>query len=144
MAACECTVSSPVGVVFRGEIASVVVPAVDGELCILPRHAPLLASLGFGELRVKRARSEGAGSPSGGLERYFVDGGFVQVLKNHVTVLAASVEPLASLEASRLTEALEALSRERPPGHCTAEEWQAYEKAVELTRKKIRLARARG
>lgn len=143
MAVCECTVSSPVGVVFQGDVASVVVPAVDGELCILPRHAPLLASLGFGELRVRRPGAQGSGSPASVVDRYFVDGGFVQVLKNHVTVLAASVELLERLEASDLTEALEDLSRSRPPGSCTPEEWQAYERSVARTRTKLRLAGAR-
>ena len=48
------------------------VPAVDGELGILPRHAALVAALGFGELRIEEE--------SGKKGRFFLEGGFVQVM----------------------------------------------------------------
>ena len=71
-------VVTPEKPVYVGEADSVVVPAHDGEIGILPRHARLLASLGVGELRARRGAE---------VRRFFVDGGFVQVRDNLVTVL---------------------------------------------------------
>lgn len=77
------TVISPESAVFDGEAESVVAPAFDGELGILANHAPLMTVLGSGVLRVK----------SGGVTRKFqVRGGFLQVIKNSVRVLAEHVQ----------------------------------------------------
>ncbi len=76
------TVISPEAAVFDGEAESVVAPAFDGEIGILANHAPLMTVLGHGELRVE----------SGGMTRRFaVEGGFLQVVRNTVRVLAERV-----------------------------------------------------
>jgi len=99
--------------VFQGEADSVVVPAHDGELGILPRHARLLAALGVGELRT---------TVDGAVHRFFVEGGFVQVRADRVTVLcdrASRLEDLdpqaarAEAEAARATHAADAARLER-------------------------------
>ena len=71
------SVISPESVLFEGEADSVVAPAYDGEVGILTGHAPLMALLGDGELRLggKSAR------------RFKVSGGFMQVLNDHVRVV---------------------------------------------------------
>jgi len=73
------SVITPEGSVFEGSAESVVIPAWDGEIGILQGHAPLMALLGEGQLRVRRHRET---------ERFFVAGGFVQVIDNVVTVLS--------------------------------------------------------
>ena len=71
------SVISPEAVLFEGDADSVVAPAYDGEVGILTGHAPLMALLGDGELRL-----------GGGTGRRFkVSGGFMQVLDNHVRVV---------------------------------------------------------
>jgi F-type H+-transporting ATPase subunit epsilon len=75
--------------VYEGEADSVVVPAHDGEIGILPRHARLLAALGVGELRTTAA---------GTVHRFFVEGGFVQVRADRVTVLCDRASRLADLD----------------------------------------------
>ena len=85
-------VVTPEKPVFDGEVESVVVPAHDGEIGILPRHARLLASLGAGELRAD------VGSI---VERFYVEGGFVQVSDNRVTVLCDRASRLADLNAAQ-------------------------------------------
>ena len=70
------SVISPEAVLFEGETDSVVAPAFDGEVGILTGHAPLMALLGNGQLRLG-----GAG------RRFNVKGGFMQVLNNEVRVL---------------------------------------------------------
>ena len=70
------SVISPEAVLFEGETEAVVAPAYDGEVGILSGHAPLMALLGEGELRLG-----GAG------RRFNVSGGFMQVLNDQVRVV---------------------------------------------------------
>ena len=71
------SVISPEAVLFEGEADSVVAPAYDGEVGILTGHAPLMALLGDGQLRLG-----GASGP-----RFTVSGGFMQVLNDNVRVV---------------------------------------------------------
>jgi F-type H+-transporting ATPase subunit epsilon len=77
------SVISPESVLFEGETDSVVAPAYDGEVGILTGHAPLMALLGDGQLRI------GTGSGS----RFNVSGGFMQVLNDQVRVVTEKATP---------------------------------------------------
>lgn len=68
--------------VFEGEVNAVTFPGSDGEFQVLSNHAPLISSLGKGSLRI---------AASGKNEEMIVDGGVVEVLNNHIIVLAESV-----------------------------------------------------
>jgi F-type H+-transporting ATPase subunit epsilon len=92
-------VVTPERPVFDGEADSVVVPAHDGEIGILPRHARLLAALGCGELRAKTG---------GTVERFFVEGGFVQVSDDRVTVLCDRASRMADLDPRRAADEADA------------------------------------
>lgn len=76
-------VISPERTIFEGQADAVVAPAWDGELGILRGHAPLMALLGSGPLRVRTGSS---------IERFQVEGGFLQVVDNVVTVLSERAE----------------------------------------------------
>lgn len=76
-------VISPEQTIFEGTAESVVAPAWDGELGILRGHAPLMALLGKGDLRV---------TTGGRTERFHVQGGFLQVVDDVVTVLSEHAE----------------------------------------------------
>lgn len=75
-------VISPEASLFDGEADSVVVPAFDGCIGILPGHAPFMAPLGTGTLTVTSG-----GTPT----RFRVNGGFLQVVSNTVRVVAEQV-----------------------------------------------------
>ena len=76
-------VLSPERTVYEGAADSVVAPAYNGSLGILRGHAPMMALLGEGALRITH----------GGQElRYTVAGGFLQVADNQVTVLSEHAE----------------------------------------------------
>lgn len=77
------SVISPERVLFEGAARSVVAPAFDGELGILPMHAPLMTLLGKGTLRVETAEGE---------RRFGVDGGFLQVVDDQVRVVTERAE----------------------------------------------------
>ncbi|HEU5466991.1 MAG TPA: ATP synthase F1 subunit epsilon [Gemmatimonadales bacterium] len=76
-------VISPEQSVFDGEADQVVAPAFDGEVGILPRHAPFMTLLGKGVLSVRRGNTS---------SRFDVSGGFLQVLNDVVRVVAGSAQ----------------------------------------------------
>ena len=79
-------------IIINEDVDSVVAPGSDGELGILPRHAPLLSGLKPGELRFRR----------GGDENYLaIGGGFIEVLNNKVIVLADSAERSEEIDLER-------------------------------------------
>ena len=129
------SITTPERLVYNGEARFVVVPAHDGELGILPRHAPLVALLGTGELRVTPA--DGAG----GKRCFFVDGGFVQVLDNKVIVLATEAEPAEAIERRAAEEEAERLKREGPPGGSSVEDRGAWVVRVRVLEVRARIAR---
>jgi F-type H+-transporting ATPase subunit epsilon len=77
------TVISPERSLFDGEAEAVVAPAFDGQVGILPHHAPFMTLLGDGVLNV-RGRGEST--------RFRVAGGFVQVVGDAVRVVAGKAE----------------------------------------------------
>ena len=76
------SIITPDKTLFEGEAISAVLPAIDGEVGILPRHARLISRLGHGVARIE----EQAGAP---LKRVAIYGGFLKVQDDVVTVLAS-------------------------------------------------------
>jgi F-type H+-transporting ATPase subunit epsilon len=76
------SVISPEAVLFEGETDAVVAPAFDGEIGILTGHAPLMALLGNGLLRL-----------GGSGQRFNVSGGFLQVINDDVRVVTEQATP---------------------------------------------------
>ena len=84
------TVISPERALFEGEAESVVAPAFDGFVGILPHHAPFLTLLGSGTLTVQGAQSRDG---AGGTRAFHVEGGFLQVIGDQVRAVADRGEP---------------------------------------------------
>jgi F-type H+-transporting ATPase subunit epsilon len=76
---------APESVLYEGEADMVVCRTTDGEIAFLPGHAPFLGALGVGEVRVLLP---GGGASGAGEEAFSVDGGFVEVRGDKVTVLS--------------------------------------------------------
>jgi len=91
-------VVSPDGLVFDGDVAMVVVPAERGEMGILPRHAPVVARLSIGEIRVKNLDDKWLSLA--------VAEGFVKVQFDKVIVLADAAELVSEIDLQRAQEAL--------------------------------------
>ncbi len=64
---------------FSGEIESVTVPGINGRFQILENHAPIVSALAKGTVEIKR--------PGGELESFQIEQGFIEVLKNEVSLL---------------------------------------------------------
>ena len=96
-------------IVYSDDVDIVIAPGIEGQLGILPNHAPLLTMLQPGELVVRKDGEETA---------MFVRGGFLEVMQNRVTVLADVAERAEEIDIARAEEAkrrAEDRLRERPP-----------------------------
>src|SRR6185437_1921311 len=89
---------TPERVVLQTQADSVVVPAAAGELGILNHHAPLLAELAPGNLRLRRGAET---------ELFAVSGGFVEVSHNHVEIFAETAEMAREIDIERARQAAE-------------------------------------
>ena|SRR3990172_8949892 len=88
----RCEIVSQDRMVFEGDVDIVVLPGTDGEMGILPHHAPLLTTLKIGIIKVR----------SGGKEEIFtVAGGVAEVQPDIVTVLADAAENVEEIDVSR-------------------------------------------
>jgi len=96
----QCTVVTPEKSIFDREATRVTVPAHDGEIGILPGHARFLARLGVGEIRVTH---------DGKTIRLFVEGGFVQVANDRVSVLADAACALQDIDVNEAAERVDSL-----------------------------------
>ncbi|MER3399204.1 MAG: ATP synthase F1 subunit epsilon, partial [Chloroflexota bacterium] len=79
-------------VVYAADVESVTLPGVEGELTVLPRHAPLLTMLKPGELVVRRGGEE---------VTMAVSGGFLEVMPDKVVVLADTAERAEEIDIAR-------------------------------------------
>jgi F-type H+-transporting ATPase subunit epsilon len=82
--------------VLSDDVDFVSAPGVDGVLGILPRHAPLVTALTFGELRYKKGNDEFT---------FAIGGGFMEVRPDKVTVLADTAEQADEIDESRAEQA---------------------------------------
>jgi F-type H+-transporting ATPase subunit epsilon len=99
----HCTVVTPEKSVFDADADAVTVPTHDGEVGILPGHARLLARLGNGELRV---------SSGGKATSFYVEGGFLQVAENRVTVLTDTASDVADIDVGAAEKRVEELRQQ--------------------------------
>jgi F-type H+-transporting ATPase subunit epsilon len=80
---------SPAKLLFSGDVESVVIPGTEGEMTILPQHAPVLTTLKPGIVVVQKSGA----AP----ERIFVRGGFAEVNPKGLTVLAERATPASEM-----------------------------------------------
>jgi F-type H+-transporting ATPase subunit epsilon len=126
MSTIQCVVVTPERTELDLQAESVTVPLFDGELGILKGHSPLVGRLGYGLLRIKTAGQQ---------QNYFVEGGFVQVADNVVSVLTDKVINASDLTSASAAEAMRTaleLPTDQPDLRATRE--KAIERARALSR----------
>jgi len=105
----RCEIVSQDRQVFAGDADMVIVPGVQGEMGILPNHAPLLSNLKFGILRVRYQGQE---------QIFTIAGGVIEVQPDLVTVMADAAENVQEIDISRAESAkrrAEELLKQGPP-----------------------------
>ena len=119
--------------VFSEEVDVVIAPGIDGEMAILPRHAPLMTMLQPGELRVRQGSEEFS---------LAVTGGFLEVRPDRVTVLADAAERAEDIDAARAEEA-KRRAEERLAGRITETDTARAEAALRRSLIRLRVAEKR-
>jgi F-type H+-transporting ATPase subunit epsilon len=93
-------VLTPDGPVFEGAATMVFAPSTAGEVGLLPRHEPLVCTLGFGRTRVQTA--------DGSEEAFATSQGFLTIQRNEVLVLVEQAIPVGKIDIARARADLQA------------------------------------
>jgi len=95
-----CEIITPERIVYTNEVEMVVAPTIDGEIGILPLHAPLVSALRPGEVRVKWDNEKE-------VEWFAVAGGYIQVHEDKVIILADHAVVASQIDIERARQALD-------------------------------------
>lgn len=129
MAGITCTVVTPEATALEEKADFVALPLYDGEIGIGTNHSPLIGRLGFGEMRLK---------VGGKVSHYYLDGGFVQVAGNTVSVLTNRALPADKVDATHAKEQLKSALKRK--AH-TPELMEIRDRLVHQARAQLRVAR---
>jgi F-type H+-transporting ATPase subunit epsilon len=113
---------------------AVALPGSEGELGILPHHAPLISLLGAGELRVRKGGAE---------ESFAIVGGFVQVRPDKVVVMAETADLAAEIDIERAQEARREAERALDSGLVEPSDLDQARAALQAALVRIRVAERR-
>ena len=115
---------TPERLAYSDQVDMVIAPGVEGELGILPHHAPLITTLGVGELRIKKGGSE---------ESFAIIGGFLQVRPDKVVVMAETADLASDIDLAKAEEARKEAERALSEG---------FDEPADLARARASLQRA--
>ena len=125
---------TPERLAFSDEVDSVVLPGSEGELGVLPHHAPLVSTLGIGELRIRKGGSE---------ETFAIAGGFLQVRPDKVVVMAETADMAAEIDLEKARQAREEAERALETGYQEGADLAAARAALQQALLRIRVAERR-
>ena len=120
---------SPDRAAYRGEALRFRAPGVEGSFEVLRGHAPMLAATGVGTVTVTTVGGERVS--------FATSGGFVEVLDDHVVMLADTAEPVSGIDVERARTA-EASARERLAAVQPGEERAAAQADLDRARNRLR------
>lgn len=130
----RCEIASQDRMIFEGDVDIVVIPGIDGEMGILPNHAPLLALMKMGVVKVRVA----------GQEEYFtVTGGLAEIQPDIITILAEASENVEEIDIARAEAARERAKQLLESGPAAQEVANLDAIQASLRRSNLRLAAAR-
>ena len=128
MAQITCIVVTPEATSLDEKTDFVALPLFDGEVGIAPMHSPMIGRLGYGEMRL---------TTGGKVSRFFIDGGFVQVANDVVTVLTDRAIPGEEVDADAARQQLDEAAKMPVP---TDEAYNVRERRVAQARAQIRVS----
>ena len=123
-----CVIVTPEKTVLETDADFVALPLFDGEVGIGLLHSPMIGRLGFGEMRIRNGEAT---------ERYYVDGGFVQVADNQVAVLTNRAVPAGEVDRTAAQEQLDASLRQKTAG---VDELAIRDRQIAQARGQLRVA----
>jgi F-type H+-transporting ATPase subunit epsilon len=125
----QCIVVTPERTLYDQPAEFVALTLFDGEIGIAPSHTPLIGRLGYGEMRIQA---------DGRTEHYYVEGGFVEVLDDVVSVLTPRAISAAEIDEAVAREQLSAAKSRRVT---TPEAMAVRDRVVQQSRGQLTVAR---
>ena len=125
---------TPEKLAFQDEVDSVVLPGSEGELGVLPHHAPLISTLGAGELRLRKGGQE---------ESFAIMGGFLQVLPDKVVVMAEMADMASDIDLEKAQQARAEAERALEAGYVEGADLSAARAELQRALIRIRVAERR-
>lgn len=129
MAQLQCILVTPEKTLLDEQAEFVALPLYDGEIGVAPLHSPMIGRLGYGEMRITRGDST---------SRFYVEGGFVEVLNDVVSVLTGRAVPADQLDEAVALEQLNT-AQSRPAN--TPELMAIRDRVVAQSRAQLHIAR---
>ena len=125
---------TPERLAYSDEVDAVTLPGVEGELGVLPHHAPLVSMLGVGELRIRK----------GGVEESFaIVGGFLQVRPDKVVVMAETADMASEIDLEKAQEARREAEQALQSGYHEGADLAAARAQLQQALLRIRVAERR-
>ena len=125
---------TPERLAYSDTVDAVVLPGSEGEMGVLPHHAPLLATLGIGELRIRKGGSE---------EAFAIVGGFVQVRPDKVVVMAETADMASEIDLEKAQDARREAERALESGYHEGADLSIARAQLQQALLRIRLAERR-
>jgi F-type H+-transporting ATPase subunit epsilon len=125
---------TPERLVYEDDVDAVTLPGSEGELGVLPHHAPLVTTLGVGELRIRKAGVE---------ENFAIVGGFLQVRPDRVVVMAETADMASEIDLEKAQEARREAERALESGYQEGADLASARAALQQALLRIRVAERR-
>jgi F-type H+-transporting ATPase subunit epsilon len=128
----RCQIITQERMLFDEDVDIVIAPGSEGEMGVLPNHAPIVAALNYGELIVRQGEMS---------EAFAIGGGVLQVAHNKVVVLADSAESADEIDIARAQEARQKAERSMREGVVEDEaQLAALEAAIRRANLRLKVA----
>ena len=125
---------TPERLAYSDTVDSVQLPGSEGEIGVLPHHAPLISTLGVGELRIRKGGTE---------ESFAIVGGFLQVRPDKVVVMAETADLASEIDLETAQEARREAERALETGYHEGADLAAARAALQQALLRIRVAERR-
>jgi F-type H+-transporting ATPase subunit epsilon len=125
---------TPERLAYSDTVDAVVLPGSEGELGVLPHHAPLVSMLGVGELRIRK---------DGAVESFAIVGGLLQVRPDKVVVMAETADMASEIDLEKAQEARREAERALETGYHEGADLSAARAALQQALLRIRVAERR-
>ena len=125
---------TPEKMAYSDEVDAVTLPGSEGELGVLPHHAPLISTLGAGELVLRKGGTE---------ESFAIVGGFLQVLPDRVVVMAETADMASEIDLERAQAARREAEQALEGGFVEGADLSAARAQLQAALSRIRVAERR-
>ena len=130
----ELEIVTPERQVYADTVDAVMVPGSEGEMGVLPHHAPLVSMLGVGELRIRKGGAE---------ESFAIVGGFLQVRPDKVVVMAETADMASEIDLETAQAARREAERALETGYAEGVDLSTARAALQQALLRIRVAERR-